>query len=67
MPKKTYDIGEKVFFRETGNLAGEVLGVNEIYWSCDKWRSITYFLKLENGSTRNVSSADLLELPTEKN
>ena len=66
MTRKTYEIGEKVYFKDTGNFAGEVLGVNEIYWSGDEYRLITYYIKPEEGFNRRVSSEELLEVPVEK-
>ena len=67
MARRTYEIGQKVYYKATGDFAGEVLGVNEVYWSGDEYSLVTYYVRSKEGSTRRIISHDLKELPIEKN
>ena len=64
--RRTYNIGQKVYYKDSGDLAGEVLGVNEVYWSEDNFSLVTYYIMTEKGFNRRVSSKELKELPVEK-
>jgi len=66
MLRRTYEIGEKVYYKKTGSFAGEVLGVNEVYWSHDDYSSVTYHIRSGEGFVRRIDSSELKELPTEK-
>ena len=60
-----YNIGDKVYFKNSDQ-TGIVIGSREVYWSGDKFRSVTYKLELSNGRIRNFSQEDLLDTRPEK-
>ena len=64
--RRTYSIGQKVYYKNSGDFAGEVMGVNEVYWSGDDFHLVTYYVKSEKGFNRRISSKELQELPIEK-
>ena len=62
MKKAEYELGDTLYYKDTGLLAGKVIGVRETYWSMDDFSSVTYVVSTPRGRVRRISGDEIAQL-----
>ena len=59
MKKTEFEIGDTVYYSNSSELIGKVVGVRETYWSGDNHSSVVYIVSTPAGKLKRVCSDEV--------
>ena len=62
MKRAKHELGDTLYYKNTGTLVGELIGIRETYWSMDDFACITYVVSTPQGRVRRISGDEIVQL-----